>query len=75
VVLTRRRQVIAMLVAEQQRRRTLPEGLRPCLDADVAWLRAKRNVLDRDLHDQIRRSPLWHEEDTLLQSLPVPAPF
>ncbi|MGC4191183.1 MAG: transposase [Thermomicrobiales bacterium] len=73
-VLTRRRQIIAMLVAEQQRRRTMPEALRPRLDAHIAWLRAERDALDRELHDQIRRSPLWRDDDALLQSVPGVGP-
>ncbi|MGC4105900.1 MAG: IS110 family transposase [Thermomicrobiales bacterium] len=73
-VLTRRRQVIAMIVAEQQRRRTMPEALRPRLDAHIASLRAERDALDRELHGQIRRSPLWREEDDLLQSVPGVGP-
>lgn len=73
-VLTRRRQIIAMLVAEQQRRRTMSEGLRPRLDAHIAWLRAERDALNRELHDQIRRSPLWREDDDLLQSVPGVGP-
>lgn len=73
-VLTRRRQVIAMVVAEQQRRRTMPAALRPRVDAHIAWLRAERDALDRELRDQIRRSPLWREDDDLLQSVPGVGP-
>ena len=73
-VLTRRRQVIAMVVAEQQRRRTMPVALRPRVDAHIAWLRTERDALDRELHDQIRRSPLWRDDDDLLQSVPGVGP-
>ena len=69
-VLTRRRQVIAMVVAEQQRLRTMPVALRPGVEAHIAWLRAERDDLDRELHAQIRRSPLWRDDDDLLQSVP-----
>jgi transposase len=58
-LLTRRRQVIAMLVAEQQRLSTTSPALRPQIQAHTAWLRAERDALDRELHAQIRRSPLW----------------
>jgi transposase len=73
-VLTRRRQIIAMVVAEQQRLRTMPVALRPRVEAHIAWLRAERDDLDRELHAQIRRSPLWREDDDLLQSVPGVGP-
>ncbi|MGC4108410.1 MAG: transposase [Thermomicrobiales bacterium] len=73
-VLTRRRQIIAMIVAEQQRRRTMPEHLRPRVDAHIAWLRAERDAPNQELHDQIRRSLLWREDDDLLQSAPGVGP-
>ncbi len=69
-LLTRRRQVIAMLVAEQQRLRTTPVALRPRLEAHIAWLRDERNDLERELRQRIHQSPLWREEDDLLQSVP-----
>lgn len=63
-----------MVVAEQQRRRTMPVALRPRVDAHIAWLRTERDALDRELHDQIRRSPLWRDDDDLLQSVPGVGP-
>ncbi|HEY8599016.1 MAG TPA: IS110 family transposase [Thermomicrobiales bacterium] len=69
-VLTRRQQVIAMLVAEQQRLPTTPAALRPRVEADIAWLRQERDELDRELRRQIRASPAWREDDDLLQSVP-----
>ena len=69
-LLARRRQVIAMLVAEQQRLPTTPPALRPRVEAHIAWLRQERDELDRELRRQIRASPAWREDDDLLQSVP-----
>src|SRR5215210_4251145 len=69
-LLTRRRQVIAMLVAEQQRLPTTVAALRPRVEAHIAWLRQERDDLDRELRRQIRASPAWREDDDLLQSVP-----
>jgi transposase len=69
-VLARRQQVIAMLVAEQQRLPTTPATLRPRVEAHIAWLRQERDELDRELRRQIRASPAWREDDDLLQSVP-----
>lgn len=67
-VLARRQQVIAMLVAEQQRLPTTT--LRPRVEAHIAWLRQERDELDRELRRLIRASPAWREDDDLLQSVP-----
>lgn len=70
----RRRQVIAMLAAEQQRRRTTPMLVRPRLDAHIAWLQAERDDLDQQVRQCIRQSPVWREDDDLLQSVPGVGP-
>ncbi len=69
-LLTRRRQVLAMLVAEQQRLGTAALALRPRIEAHIAWLRQERDDLDRVLRDQVRQSPAWRADDDLLQSVP-----
>jgi len=69
-LLARRRQVIAMLVAEQQRLPTTLPALRPRVEAHVAWLRQERDDLDRELRRRIRASPAWRADDDLLQSVP-----
>ncbi|HEX8862383.1 MAG TPA: IS110 family transposase [Actinomycetes bacterium] len=69
-LLARRQQVIAMLVAEQQRLPTTLPALRPRVEAHIAWLRQERDELDRELRRQIRASPAWREADDLLQSAP-----
>jgi transposase len=73
-LLTRRRQVIAMLVAEQQRLATTVVALRPRVEAHIAWLRQERDELDRHLRDRVRGSPVWREDDDLLQSVPGVGP-
>lgn len=69
-LLTRRRQVLGMLVAEQQRLGTAALALRPRIEAHIAWLRQERDDLDRALQHQVRQSPAWRADDDLLQSVP-----
>lgn len=69
-LLTRRQQVITMLVAEQQRLPTTTAALRPRVEAHIAWLRQERDELDHELRRQIRASPAWREDDDLLRSVP-----
>jgi transposase len=73
-LLTRRRQVVAMLVAEQQRLPTTVPALRPRVEAHITWLRQERDELDRELRRQVRQSPAWREDDDLLQSAPGVGP-
>jgi len=73
-LLARRRQVIAMLVAEQQRLGATVPVLRPRVEAHIAWLRQERDDLDRGRRRQVRQSPAWREDDDLLQSVPGVGP-
>ena len=73
-LLTRRRQVIAMLVAEQQRLPSTAPALRPRVEAHLAWLRQERDDLDHQLRRQIRQSAVWRADDDLLQSVPGVGP-
>ena len=73
-LLTRRRQILAMLVAEQQRLGTAALALRPRIEAHIAWLRQERDDLDAALRRQVRESPAWRADDALLQSVPGVGP-
>ena len=67
---TRRNQVITMLVAEKNRLGRATAGVRPSIQAHIAWLERELDDLDQGLRQSIRRSPLWRERDDLLRSVP-----
>ncbi len=69
-VLERRRQLIAMLVAEKNRLHVAPEQVKGRLEAHIEWLEEELESIDRDLDQTIRDSPVWRERDELLQSVP-----
>jgi transposase len=69
-LLARRRQVLEMRTAEQQRRSHLTPRLRPGLDAHVVWLSQQLAELDRELDRTLRESPVWREKEDLLRSIP-----
>jgi transposase len=69
-LLARRRQVLEMRTAEQQRRSHLTPRLRPALDAHVVWLSQQLAELDRELDRTLRESPVWREKEDLLRSIP-----
>jgi transposase len=69
-LMDRRRQLLQMLTAEQNRAQQAPPALRREIAEHIQWLRKRLKKLDRDLDDQIHQSPLWHESDQILQSVP-----
>jgi transposase len=73
-MLDRRRQMVAILVAEKNRlSRALPE-VRPRIEAHINWLGQELNDLDGELRQTIRNSPVWREKDELLRSVPGVGP-
>ncbi len=72
--LARRRQLLEMLTAEQNRRRTALSAIQPQLDAHIAWLQAALDEIDRDLADQIAADPAWRERAERLRSAPGVGP-
>jgi transposase len=69
-LVTRRRQLVEMLVAEEHRRSSAPAALREDIQEHILWLRKRLQGLDRDLSRAVRGSPLWRERDDLLRSVP-----
>jgi len=67
-LMTRRRQLQGMIVMEGNRRRTCTPKVRGNIDQSLAHLRQLLEDLDREIHDSIRRTPLWHENSEILQS-------
>lgn len=77
-MLTRRRQLIEMLGAERNRLgQVFGKGKRPVkksLKTHIAFLERELHLADSDLDDAVRRSPVWREQDDLLQSVPGVGP-
>lgn len=74
-LLERRRQVVAMRTAEQNRLgATRVERVRARIQAHLAWLDADLQEVDDELRRSLRASPLWRERDDLLQGVPGVGP-
>jgi transposase len=69
-LLTRRRQLLEMLVAERNRYDVAHATLRPRIHKHVQWLHKQLDEVDKDLGTAIRKTPVWREKDELLQSVP-----
>ena len=73
-LLLRRRQLIGMRTAEQNRLGSAPAPMRKGIRAHLTWLAGRLADLDEELARTIRESPLWREKDDLLQSTPGVGP-
>ena len=69
-LLARRRHLIAMRTAEQNRLEHAPRRLRADIEAHLAWLEQRVAALDDDLDTTLRASPVWRERETLDRSVP-----
>ena len=70
-LVARRRQLVAMITSEGQRRRqTRDPRLQRRLEAHVTWLQKELSALDADLDDAIRGTPAWRVAEDLLASVP-----
>jgi transposase len=72
----RRRQVVALRTAEQNRLGvTRTPQVRAHIQAHLEWLDADLKDLDDELHRRLQASPLWQERETLLRSVPGVGPI
>jgi transposase len=69
-LLARRRQLLEMLTAEQNRLSRAPKRVQRRIQAHVTWLTAELARIEGDLDDAIRQSPIWRAQEDLLQSVP-----
>jgi len=74
-LLTRRRQLLEMLVAEKNRLGFAPRPLHKGIQQHIRWLERQLDDVTKDLADQIERSPVWRAKDDLLQSVPGVGPI
>jgi transposase len=73
-LVTRRRQLVEMLTAEENRRKTASTAIRADIGEHIAWLRKRLQGVDRELSQAIRGSALWREQEDLLRSVPCIGP-
>jgi transposase len=66
-LLTRRRQLIDMIVAEESRlKQAVFKALRRDIKAHITWLQKRLKSTDDDLHEAIKSSPVWKANYDLL---------
>lgn len=74
VLVARRRQLMEMRVAEQNRSRGTPARIRAQIHEHVEWLNRQIDELDREIGQRLRSSPAWRERDELYRSTPGVGP-
>jgi len=73
-LIARRRQIIEMMVAEKNRLGSAPKAVTKRIKAHLRWLEAELGRANKDLDQAIRQSPIWKENEDLLQSAPAIGP-
>ena len=70
----RRRQIIEMMVAEKNRLGSAPKAVKKRINIHLRWLEAELARANKELDQAIRQSPIWKENEDLLQSAPAIGP-
>jgi transposase len=74
-LVTRRRQLVEMLTAEENRRASASSAaVRTDIQETIAWLRKRLKGVDKQLSQAVRSSPLWREKEDVLRSVPCVGP-
>lgn len=74
-LVTRRRQIVAMLVAERQReKRATAKRLKKSIARLIKALEKELDSVNTDISEAVRGSPVWREKDDLLASVPGVGP-
>lgn len=74
-LLTRRRQLLEMLIAERNRLEHAGPPVRRGITQHIRWLERQLHDVDHDLDSTIQSSPLWRAKDNLLRSAPGVGPI
>lgn len=69
-LVTRRRQIVDMIVAEKNRLLTSPKSVSKRILAHIRWLERQLADVERDMDKTIEESPAYRAKDNLLRSVP-----
>jgi transposase len=73
-LVTRRNQVIGMLVAEKNRLHTSRPQVRQRIQLHIDWLEKELEEVDQGLKETLHNSPVWREKENLLRTVPGVGP-
>ena len=73
-IIARRRQVVEMLTAEKNRLGNALKAVKPRIRAHIVWLEKELDDINASLRQKVKDSPVWQENDKILQSVPGVGP-
>ena len=74
-LVTRRRQLVGMIIAESNRATiTRDKTMKQRIHAHIDWLKQELAGIDKDISQMMKENPIWHAKDKLLQSVPGVGP-
>lgn len=73
-LITRRRQIIQMIGAETQREKRASGRMKRSIQRLLEALRTELALIDGEIDDAVRGSPLWRQKEDLLASVPGVGP-
>ena len=74
-LVTRRRQIIEMIVAETNRLRLANKRNKKDIEDHIRWLKKRLDKIETDIGKMIQSSPIWRCKDDILQSVPGIGPI
>ena len=75
IQVTRRRQLVEMIIMESNRLKSTPDKvMKKRIQTHVDWLKMELDDLDKSISQRVRDNPIWQEKDRLLQSVPGVGP-
>jgi len=69
-LVTRRRQIIEMIVAEKNRLRLANKRNKKDIEEHIRWLQKRLDKIETHIGKMIQSSPIWRCKDDILQSVP-----
>lgn len=69
-LISRRRQIVEMIVAEKNRLLMATRTVQKDLYEHIAWLEKRLKGMDDELKRLVQASPVWREKENLLRSVP-----
>jgi transposase len=74
-LVTRRRQIIEMIVAEGNRFKLASKRNKKDIKDHIRWLEKRLDKIESDIGKMIQRSPIWRCKDDIMQSVPGIGPI
>ncbi len=69
-MMSRRRQLVEMMVAEKNRLHTCHPNLTTEIKEHLEWMEQRLKALEEEIQKRIQKTDIWHKKDDLLRTVP-----